>query len=138
MRDNQLLPVCWQGRSYFRQGRISLGKFSKLIAVATAMLLGFGVPIAVAQSKLPPTKLVSVENGWYGEWLVITALSGTGGCASSLPTEFAVETSHPAYDAILAIALTALTTGSDVSITAQVGTCVLGSRTKVLSIQIVK
>jgi len=81
-------------------------------------------------------KVNEVENGWLGEGLALQ-LSGSGvtGCPSP-PYQFAIDKSHPAYKDMVAIALAAFASGSEVVLVVEPGVCLFGDRTKVVAIRL--
>ncbi|MBB4128506.1 hypothetical protein GGR77_003836 [Xanthomonas translucens] len=83
-------------------------------------------------------QITYVENGWYGEGMVIhTANAGPSGC-SAPPNDFAIEKSNPSYQELTAMALTAYTKNMDVGLVVDSGGRIFGGRTKVISIRLQK
>ena len=83
-------------------------------------------------------KINYLENGWYGEGVAIhhsTAVI-TGCTANS--NDFAIDKNHPAYKELIAIALAAYTSESEVELIVDKGVCGFGGRTKILSIRLKK
>lgn len=111
-------------------------KASLLLATA---LLGLSLSgNAAAAYAIAPGKITYIENGWLGEGLALhVSGSGVSGCTAQ-PTEFAIGKDHPAYRDMVAIALSAFASSSDVEIVAEAGTCLFGNRTKVLAIRLRK
>lgn len=106
----------------------------KLVAFAVAALLAHQTAAAV--DYIGVGKITSVENGWFGEGIVLRH-SGPGitGCSAD-PTEFAIDKNHPGYKEIVAIALAAQTSAANVELVVEKGVCLFGGRTKVLAIKI--
>lgn len=82
-------------------------------------------------------KITYVENGWYGEGLVLHFSVGIDGC-SAQNNDFAIDVNHPSYKELVSMALTAFSSSSDVQLIVEKGTCLFGKRTKVLSIRLIE
>ncbi|MCC4595887.1 hypothetical protein NRY95_01065 [Xanthomonas campestris pv. phormiicola] len=83
-------------------------------------------------------KINYVENGWFGEGLVIHfSQNGPPGCSASL-NDLAIDKNHAAYKELVAMAIAAYTSDSNVELMVEDGTCLFGGRTKILSIRLVK
>jgi hypothetical protein len=107
--------------------------------VFTSALVGISSSAALAGGVTAPTaKIILIENGWYGEGLaLITDGAGVSGCAGG-PTQFAIDAGHPAYKDMVAMALTAFSSGSNVQMMVDQGNCIFGARTKVISLRLMK
>lgn len=89
-------------------------------------------------SVVASTRIIFVENGWFGEGLAIkTQGSGVSGCPAA-SNEFAIAASHPSYQQLVAIALNAFSTDQAVELVVEDGTCLFGNRTKIVSIRLIK
>jgi hypothetical protein len=86
-----------------------------------------------------PGKITFIENGWFGEGLAIHMTSSQSGC-NAPDTEYAVLSNHPAYKEIVALATSAFMASSDVEFVVEPSPddCVFGSRTKIISIRLLK
>lgn len=83
-------------------------------------------------------KITYVENGWNGEGLVIHhTRNGPAGCTAPL-NDFGIDKNNAAYKELVAMALSAYTSNSDVEIIVDTGVCIFGARTKVISIRMMK
>jgi hypothetical protein len=82
-------------------------------------------------------KITAIENGWFGEGIVLKHTNGKAGCGSD-QNEFAISKDHAGYKEIAAIALTAFTSQADVQLIVDTGVCLFGNRTKVLAVRLVK
>lgn len=116
----------------------------KLLSLMTGSL----VALCVAAALLPHTalavgfvatgKITSIENGWFGEGVVFHHSGpGISGCGTS-PTQFAIDKNHPGYKEIVAIALAAYASSSNVDLVVDPGVCLFGNRTKALAINMKK
>ncbi|WP_152971742.1 hypothetical protein [Xanthomonas arboricola] len=75
-------------------------------------------------------KIISVENGWQGEGVAIRhSIASIKGCAAD-SNDFAIDKNHPSYKELVAIALAAFTSQSDVQLVVDKGVCIFGARTK--------
>lgn len=105
------------------------------LALAFALLpVSYG---AAALDTTVNTKIVLVENGWFGEGLALVVTPGTGkpGCAAP-ENMFAIDAGHPSYKVLVAMAMTAVTTGATVQMVVAPGECIFGARTRVVSIRL--
>ncbi|WP_146096916.1 hypothetical protein [Xanthomonas arboricola] len=85
-----------------------------------------------------PGRLVFLENGWNGEGVAIShSTASVAGCATET-NSFAIDKNHPAYKELVAIALSAYTSESNVELIVDKGVCGFGGRTKVISIRLKK
>jgi hypothetical protein len=91
----------------------------------------------LAAETIGPTKISFVEPGWSGEGLAIHTDKGLSGCGAP-DTEFAIAKSHPSYNELLSMTLTAFAAQSNVEIVAYAGVCIFGARTKVVSIRLLR
>jgi len=83
-------------------------------------------------------KITFVENGWNGEGLVIHhTRNGPAGCPAPL-NDFAIDKNNTAYKELVAMALSAYTSNSDVELMVDAGVCSFGARTKIISIRLMK
>lgn len=95
-------------------------------------------PASASITLVSLTKIRFVENGWGGEGLAIaTQGSGIGGCPAG-NTEFAIDAGHPSYRELVAMALLAFSSNADAELVVDSGVCIFGSRTKVISIRLIK
>lgn len=114
-------------------------KYSKFAGKLFAFLIVIGLAeVALAVEAVPVGKITFIENGWYGEGVAFQ-LSGPGvpGCAAG-PTHFAIDKNHAGYKEVVAIALAAYASSSNVELIVERGVCSFGDRTKVLSIRMRK
>lgn len=105
----------------------------------TMILGGLNSSTAVAAlATAPVAKIIQIENGWNGEGLaLITDGAGVSGCTGG-PTQFAIEVGNPAYKDMVAIVLTAFSSGSNVEMMVDQSNCIFGARTKVISLRLKK
>ena len=83
-------------------------------------------------------KITYIENGWYGEGVVIhSSTNAPSGCSASL-NDFAIDKNHASYKELVAIALSAYNSNADAEVIVDTGVCAFGGRTKVLSIRMKK
>ncbi|WP_434982782.1 hypothetical protein [Xanthomonas arboricola] len=94
--------------------------------------------VASAEEYTGWGKIISVENGWQGEGVAILhSIASIKGCAAD-SNDFAIDKNHPSYKELVAIALAAFTSQSDVQLVVDKGVCIFGARTKIISIQLKK
>lgn len=102
-----------------------------------ALIASFSGP-AMAVEVTSYGKITYVENGWYGEGLALHhSTASVTGCTGS-PNDFVIDKNHPAYQELLAMALTAYTRDLDVGLIVTKGDCGFGERTKILAIRLAK
>ena len=92
------------------------------------------------QAQYSPTasgQITFIENGWFGEGFAIHMENSvqTAGCPAAA-NEYGLEASHQAYKILVALMITAYTQKLPVQMVVQPGTCVLGARTKIISIRL--
>jgi len=82
-------------------------------------------------------QITFIENGWYGEGFAIHMENSvqTAGCPAP-GYEYGIDASHQAYKILVALLITAYTQKLPVQMVVQLGTCVLGARTKIISIRL--
>lgn len=82
--------------------------------------------------------VIFAENGWSGEGFAVhlTDAAAIGGCASGA-TEFGLDANHPAYKILVALMITAYAQQTPVQLVVDQGSCVLGNRTRIVSIRMV-
>jgi hypothetical protein len=95
---------------------------------------------SVAQAQYAPTasgQITYIENGWLGEGFAIHMENTvqTTGCPAAA-NEYGLDATHQAYKILVALMITAYTQKLPVQMVVQPGTCVLGSRTKIISIRL--
>jgi hypothetical protein len=95
---------------------------------------------SVAQAQYAATasgQITFIENGWGGEGFAIHMENSvqTPGCPAPA-YEYGVDASHQAYKILVALMITAYTQKLPVQMVVQPGTCVLGARTKIISIRL--
>jgi|LauGreDrversion4_1035100.scaffolds.fasta_scaffold874347_1 hypothetical protein len=91
-----------------------------------------------AQYALTPFgQIIFIENGWFGEGFGINMENSvqTTGCPRP-GNEYGIEASHQAYKILVALMITAYTQKLPVQLVVEPGTCVLGSRTKIMAIRL--
>jgi hypothetical protein len=111
----------------------------RLTMVLLGLAAGFAQPAAAALVGTGATQIVFLENGWYGEGFAIHITPGTGVTGCAAPKEqLGVDKGHPSYKEIVAMAIAAYSTGAKVEFIVDQGVCVLGSRTKIVSIRLLK
>ncbi|KAB7770984.1 hypothetical protein CEK68_01835 [Xanthomonas sp. LMG 12461] len=114
---------------------MSLKMMGLLLAIAASC---FSYEADAAMQVVWTGKITYVENGWYGEGMVIhTSNDGPSGCSAPL-NDFAIDKDHPSYKELTAMALAAYTSNSDVELLVDSGVCIFGNRTKVISIRLKK
>src|SRR5262245_7085421 len=86
--------------------------------------------LTYAQSVVGPTTIVQMGNGWAGEQMAIIVASGNSTCPAG-PNEYSVRKTHPAYNDIVAMALTAFASGASVIVRPD-GTCIDNNRAAIL------
>jgi hypothetical protein len=103
-----------------------------------AMIAAFTVisTLTYAQTVVGPTTIVQMANGWNGEQMAIIVASGTSSCPAG-PNEYSVRKTHPAYNDIVAMALTAFASGASVVVRPD-GTCIDNNRAAILELRLVK
>jgi hypothetical protein len=114
-------------------------KYSKVARKFFAVLIVIGLTeAALAVEAVPAGKITLIENGWLGEGVAFQ-YSGPGipGCAAG-PTHFAIDKNHAGYKEVVAIALAAYASASNVELIVERGVCSFGDRTKVISIRMKK
>lgn len=77
-----------------------------------------------------------IENGWLGEGFAIhmTDLAAISGCPAP-GYEFGISADHPAYKILVALMINAFSQHTQVQLVVDQGVCVLGNRTKIISIR---
>jgi len=82
-------------------------------------------------------QITFIENGWGGEGFAIHMENAvqTAGCPAPA-YEYGLDASHQAYKILVALMITAYTQKLPVQMVVQPGTCVLGARTKIISIRL--
>ena len=102
-----------------------------------ALILGVVYSNAVSAEEYTGWgKITYLENGWFGEGVAIHhSTASIKGCAAD-PADFAIDKNHPSYKELVAIALAAFTSQSDVELVVDKGICSFGARTKILSIRL--
>jgi hypothetical protein len=103
------------------------------LAIVTAVAIS---TLAYAQTVVGPTTIVQMGNGWAGEQMAIIVANGTSPCPGG-PNEYSVRKTHPAYNDIVAMALTAFASGASVIIRTD-GTCIDNNRAAILELRLVK
>jgi hypothetical protein len=121
-----------------------MGREMKLPSLMTGSLVALCAAAALlpypafAVGFVAAGKITSIENGWFGEGIVFHHSGpGISGCGASV-TQFAIDKNHPGYKEIVAIAMTAHATSSNVELVVDPGVCLFGNRTKVLAINMKK
>lgn len=110
-----------------------------LATLLLGLAAGFAQPAAADPVSTGVTQIEFVENGWYGEGFSIHITPGTGVTGCAAPKEkLGVDKGHPAYKEIVAMAIAAYSTGTKVEFMVEQGVCVLGRRTKIVSIRLLK
>jgi len=116
-------------------GRKMRFKFSGIILAAGFLLSSSA---AAAADIVGTGRITFLENGWYGEGLALHHSGpGIAGCPGG-PAEFAIDKNHPAFKEMVAIALAAFSSSSDVELVVEKGACIFGDRTKVVAIRVKK
>jgi hypothetical protein len=82
-------------------------------------------------------KIQWIENGWFGEGMVFSFSIPISGCPGSA-NEFAISKDHVGYKEVTSMLIAAYSMQSDVAITVENGICIIGDRTKVISIRVIK
>lgn len=115
---------------------MKIGLFAWVSTVLVGLMMMPGPAFA---GGTVPTKIVALENGWYGEGLAITATTSTSvpGCTPS-SSEYGVDASHPNFDAIVAMALAAFASGANVILITADNGCAFAGRTKILAIKLIR
>jgi hypothetical protein len=99
------------------------------------------LPFMTANAAIAETavsKVILVENGWYGEGMAFQMTVAISGCSvgiNPLGDQYMIEKTHPSYKELTSMLLAAYTTAASVSVTVDTGVCPVG-RTKVLSIKL--
>ena len=78
-----------------------------------------------------------IENGWAGEGFAIrmTNTVTTSGCTAPAH-EYGISATHPAYNILVAMMMSAYSKQTTIQLVVDQGVCVLGQRTKILSIRV--
>jgi len=82
-----------------------------------------------------PGTITYLENGWFGEGFALHFTVGLAGCPAP-PTEFGLLPSHPQYKEIVALMMIAYSNNESVQLVADSNVCILGARTKIVSIRL--
>ena len=112
-------------------------KFSKLLFIAFVLqIFMLSKSWALNPVSTGTGKITYIENGWSGEGFAIHMenSSAISGC-SAPSTEFGIDANHTAYKILVAMMMMAYSQQIPISLVVDQGTCVLGARTKVLSIR---
>ncbi len=111
-------------------------KMMSLLLVSAALCFCYKAEAATQVVSLG--KITYIENGWYGEGMVIhTSNDGPSGCSAAL-NDFAIDKNHPSYQELTAMALTAYTKNMNAGLVVDSGVCLFGGRTKVISIRLLQ
>lgn len=107
-------------------------EFTVAICLLFLSLPSLGAAVATGNGTL-----TYIENGWYGDGFAIHHTNSVSGCLAP-PTEYGLQPSHPQYKEIVAMLIAAFVNGTTVELVADSGVCVLGNRTKIISIRLKK
>lgn len=109
-----------------------------LLAITVFLFVGIVGSANAAVQSIGNGKIQWLENGWDGEGVAFKfSLPVSGGCTANV-NEYAVSKDHPGYKEIVSILLAAQVSQSDVTLTVENTICLVGVRTKVMAVRIVK
>jgi hypothetical protein len=83
-------------------------------------------------------KITYLENGWAGEGVALHhSGNAIDGCPAD-PHDFGIDKNNPLFKELVALAMAAYTTESNVELVVEKKDCIFGGRTKVISIRLVR
>lgn len=111
-------------------------KLIRILTILAAMLF-FSTQGLTAVVATSTGVITYIENGWAGEGFAIrmTNTVTTSGC-SAPAHEYGISATHPAYNILVAMMMSAYSKQTPIQLVVDQGVCVLGQRTKILSIRV--